>query len=73
MNIDTGSKYTSSSEFEFLSPTDLPQREVKKRTDPDLMAPLPYSEVSWIRFECYGVPQHAPSSANFYTNFIISF
>ena len=45
MNIDTSSKYTSSSEFEFLSTTDpsvdgLSEREVKKRTDPYLIAPI---------------------------------
>ena len=43
MNIDTSSEYTSSSEFEFLSSTDpsepdLSEREVKKRTDPALLA-----------------------------------
>ena len=46
MNLSTASELTSSSEFEFLSSTDpseagLSEREVRKRTDPDLMAPIP--------------------------------
>ena len=49
MNKDTSSKYTSSSGFEFLSSTDpsvdgLPERERKKRTDSNLMAPIPAPE-----------------------------
>ena len=45
MNYDTNSQLTSSSEFEFLSSTDpteegLSEREVRKRTDPELMAPV---------------------------------
>ena len=49
MNLDSSSEYSSSSEFEFLSSTDpselgLSEREVKKRTDPALMAPMPGSE-----------------------------
>ena len=45
MNCDTDSQLTSSSEFEFLSSTDpteegLSEREVRKRTDPELMAPV---------------------------------
>ena len=50
MNIDTSSEYTSSSVFEFLSSTDpsepsLSEREVKKRTDPVLLDPIPGPEV----------------------------
>ena len=46
MNLSTASELTSSSEFEFLSSTDpsdagLSEREVGKRTDPELMAPIP--------------------------------
>ena len=46
MNLSTASKLTSSSEFEFLSSTDpsesgLSEREIRKRTDPELMAPIP--------------------------------
>ena len=45
MNYDTDSQLTSSSEFEFLSSTDpteesLSDREIRKRTDPELMAPV---------------------------------
>ena len=43
MNSSTASELTSSSEFEFLSSTDpgLSEREIRKRTDPDLLAPIP--------------------------------
>ena len=46
MNLSTESELTSSSEFEFLSSTDpreegLSERENRKRTDPELMAPIP--------------------------------
>ena len=46
MNLSTASELNSSSEFEFLSSTDpseagLSKREVRKRTDPELMAPIP--------------------------------
>ena len=49
MNYDTDSQLTSSSEFEFLSATDpteegLSEREVRKRTEPELMAPVPGPE-----------------------------
>ena len=49
MNYDTDSQLTSSSEFEFLSSTDpteegLSEREVCKRTDPELMAQVPGPE-----------------------------
>ena len=45
MNL-SASELTSSSEFEFLSSTDpsesgLSEREIRKRTDPELMAPIP--------------------------------
>ena len=46
MNLSTASELTSSSEFEFLSSTDpseagLSEREIRKRTDPELTAPIP--------------------------------
>ena len=46
MNLSTASELTSSSEFEFLSSTDpseagLSERKIRKRTDPELMAPIP--------------------------------
>ena len=46
MNLSTASELTSSSEFEFLSSTDpseagLSEREIRKRTDPELMVPIP--------------------------------
>ena len=46
MNLSTASELTSSSEFEFLSSTDpseaeLSEREIRKRTDPELMAQIP--------------------------------
>ena len=46
MNVSTESELTSSSEFEFLSSTNpseirLSEREIRKRTDPELMAPIP--------------------------------
>ena len=46
MNLSTASELISSSEFEFLSSTDpseagLSEREIRKRTDPDLLAPIP--------------------------------
>ena len=58
MNYDTDSQLTSSSEFEILSSTDpteegLSEREVRKRTDPELMAPVQRSRT-------YGVPRPAP-------------
>ena len=46
LNLSTESELTSSSEFELLSSTDpseegLSEREIRKRTDPELMAPVP--------------------------------
>ena len=46
MNYSTDSHLTSSSEFEFLSSTEpteagLSDREIRKRADPELMAPIP--------------------------------
>ena len=46
MNLSTASELTSSSEFEFLSSTDpseagLLEHEIRKRTDPDILAPIP--------------------------------
>ena len=49
INLSTDSQLTSSSEFEFLSCTDpteagLSDSEIRKRTDPELMAPIPAPE-----------------------------
>ena len=49
MDLNLHSNCSSSSEFEFLSSTDpseegLSEREIRKRTDPDLLAPIPGPE-----------------------------
>ena len=49
MDLNSHSKCSSSSEFEFLSSTDpseegLSEREIRKRTNPDLLAPIPGPE-----------------------------
>ena len=49
MDLNSHSKCSSSSEFEFLSSTDpseegLSEREIRRRTDPDLLAPIPGPE-----------------------------
>ena len=49
MDLNSHSRCSSSSEFEFLSSTDpseegLSEREIRKRTDPDLLAPIPGPE-----------------------------
>ena len=49
IDLSSQSKFSSSSEFEILSSTviseeGLSEREVKKRTDPDLLAPIPGPE-----------------------------
>ena len=49
MNLDSSSEYSSSSEIEFLSSTDpselgFSERDIKKRTDPALMASIPGPE-----------------------------
>ena len=56
MNYDTDSQLTSSSEYEILSSTDpteegLSEREVRKRTDPELMAPVqgPESQLKEVK------------------------
>ena len=46
MNYSTDSQLASSSEFEILSSTEpteagLLEREIRKRADPELMAPIP--------------------------------
>ena len=55
MNIN--SEYSSSSEFKFLSLTNpselgLSEREIKKRTDPALMAPIPGPEAQLNKVRC---------------------
>ena len=59
MNEETSSEYSSSSEFEFLSSTDpskpcLLEREVKKRTYPILLAPIPGPKRNSTKFESSG-------------------
>ena len=56
INLSTASELTSSSAFEFLSSTDsseagLSEREILKRTDPELMAPIlgPDSQLQEVR------------------------
>ena len=49
IDLSSQSKFSSSSEFKFLSSTDpseegLSEREVRKRADPDLLAPVPGPE-----------------------------
>ena len=49
IDLSSQSKFSSSSEFEFLSSTDpteegLSEREVRNRTDPDLLTPIPGPE-----------------------------
>ena len=56
MNLSSASELTSSSEFEFLSSTDpseagLSEREVRKRTDPELMAPIPGPDSQLLEIE----------------------
>ena len=58
--LSTDSQLTSSSEFEFLSSTDpteegLSDREIRKRTDPELMAPIPGPESKLQEVMTYGV------------------
>ena len=64
INLDTNSKYTSSSEFAFLSSTDpsedgLSERESKKRADPDLLAPIPGPATKLDEVQkMWGAPAH---------------
>ena len=44
IDLNSHSKCSSSSEFEFLSSTDPSECEIRKRTDPDLLAPIPGPE-----------------------------
>ena len=49
IDLSSQSKISSSSQFEILSSTDpleegLSEREIRKRTDPDLLAPIPGPE-----------------------------
>ena len=75
MNYDTNSQLTSSSEFEFLSPTDptkegLSEREVRKRTDPELMAPVqgPESQLKEVQNLWWG-PKASASLESILTEF----
>ena len=74
MNYDTDSQLTSSSEFEFLSSTDpteegLSEREVRKRTDPELMAPVQGPESQLKEVQNLWGPKASASSENILTEF----
>ena len=76
MNIDTSSENTSSSEFEILSSTDPPEpglleREVKTRTDPALLAPIPGPEAQLDEVVIYGFRPPATLSKNSLPNLMI--
>ena len=74
MKYDTDSQLTSSSEFESLSSTDpteegLSDREIRKRTDPELMAPVqgPASQLKEVQ-DLWG-PKASASLENILTEF----
>ena len=74
MKYDTDSQLTSSSEFESLSSTDpteegLSDREIRKRTDPELMAPVqgPASQLKEVQ-DLWG-PKASASFENILTEF----
>ena len=74
MNYDTDSQLTSSSAFEFLSSTDpteegLSEREVRKRTDPELMAPVPGPESQLKEVQNLRGPKASASLENILTEF----
>ena len=59
MDLNSHSKCSSSSEFEFLSSTDpseegLSEREIRKRTDLDLLAPIPGPESQLKEVKSFG-------------------
>ena len=72
MNYDTDSQLTSSSEFEFLSSTDpteegLPDREIRKRTHPELMAPVQRPESQLKEVQDLWGPKASASLENIIT------
>ena len=74
MNYDTDSQLTSSSEFEFLSSSDpseegLSEREVRKRTDPELMAPIQGPESQLKEVQNLWGPKASASLENILTEF----
>ena len=73
MNYDTDAQLTSS-EFEFLSSTDpteegLSEREVRKRTDPELMAPVQGPESKLKEVQNLWGPKASASLENILTEF----
>ena len=74
INLSTDSKLTSSSEFEFLSSTDpseegFSDREIRKRTDPELMAPIAGSESQLQEIKDLWGPEANISLENILTDF----
>ena len=74
MNYDTDSQLTSSSESEFLSSTDpteegLSDREIRKRTDPELMAPVQGPESKLKEVQDLWGPKASASLESFLTEF----
>ena len=74
MNYDTDSQLTSSSEFEILSSTDpteecLSEREVRKRTGPELMAPVQGPESQLKEVQNLWGPKASASLENILTEF----
>ena len=74
MNYDTDSHLTSSSEFEFLSSTEsteegFSEREVRKCTDPELMAPVQGPESQLKEVQNLWGPKASASLENILTEF----
>ena len=74
MNYDTDSQLTSFSEFEFLSSTDpteegLSDREIRKRTDPELMAQVQGPESQLTEVQNMWGPKASASPENILTEF----
>ena len=74
MNYDTDSQLTSSSEVELLSSTDpteesLSEREVRGRTDPELMAPVQGPESQLKEVQNLWCPKACASLENILTEF----
>ena len=76
MNYSTDSQLTSSSEFEFLSSTEpteagLPDREIRKRADPEFMAPIPGPESQLKRSRTSGAQRPARHLTTFSQSLMI--
>ena len=74
INLSTDSKLNSSSEFEFLSSTDpteegFSDREIRKRTYPELMAPIAGSESQLQEIKDRWGPEANISLENILTDF----